>query len=72
LYRGSSDFKKGYRPGTNIVNNEKGDLVADCHRILVRWRNHFPQLLSVLGVGDIRQTEIQTAVPLQFRQLLKR
>ena len=29
LYRGISDFKKGYQPRTNIVWNEKGDLVAD-------------------------------------------
>jgi hypothetical protein len=30
LYRDISDFKKGYQPRTNIVNDEKGDLVADC------------------------------------------
>ena len=29
LYRCISDFKKGYQPRTNIVWNEKGDLVAD-------------------------------------------
>jgi hypothetical protein len=29
FYRGFSDFKKGYRPGTNTVKNEKDDLVAD-------------------------------------------
>jgi hypothetical protein len=32
LYRGSNHFKKGYQPRTNIVKDEKGDLVADCHR----------------------------------------
>jgi hypothetical protein len=31
---------------------------------LARWRNHFCQLLSVHGVNDTRQTEIQTAEPL--------
>jgi len=28
LYRGISDFKKGYQPRTNIVKDDKGDLVA--------------------------------------------
>ena len=30
LYGDISDFKKGYQPRTNIVNDEKGDLVTDC------------------------------------------
>ena len=29
FYRGINDFKKGYRPRTNIIKDEKGDLVAD-------------------------------------------
>jgi hypothetical protein len=36
LYKGISDFKKGYRPITNIVKNEKADLVADSHSILAK------------------------------------
>jgi hypothetical protein len=48
LYRGSNDFKKGYQPRTHIVKEEKGDLVADSHSILARWRNDFSQLLNVL------------------------
>jgi len=40
LYRHISDFKKGLHPRANIVQDEKGDLVADCCRILARWRNH--------------------------------
>jgi hypothetical protein len=39
-------------------------LVADCHSILARWRNHFSQLLNVHGVNDVRQTELHTAEPL--------
>jgi len=54
----------GYQPRTNRVKEGKGDLVADFHSILARWRNHFPQLLNVHGVKDFRQTEIQTAVTL--------
>ena len=41
LYRGINDFKKGYQPRTDIVKDEKGDLVADSHSILARWRNYF-------------------------------
>jgi len=31
---------------------------------LERWQNHFSQLFDVLGVSDVRQTEIHTAEPL--------
>jgi len=34
LYRGINDFKKGYQPRTNMVQDEKGDLVTDAHCIL--------------------------------------
>jgi hypothetical protein len=64
LYRGISDFKKGYQPRNNVVKDEKGDLVADCYSILARWRNHFFQLLNACGFNDVRQTEIHTAEPL--------
>jgi len=58
------NLKKDYQPRINIVKDEKGDLVADSHSILARGRNHFSQLLNVLGVNDVRQTEIHTAGPL--------
>ena len=64
MYRGISDFKKGYQPRTNIVKDEKGNLVTDCHSILARWRNHFSQLFNVSGVSDVTQTEKHTAEPL--------
>jgi len=51
LYRGINDFKKGYQPRTNIVKDEKSDLVADSHSILARWRNDFSQLLNVQHGG---------------------
>jgi hypothetical protein len=41
MYRGISDIKKVYQPRTNIVKDEKGDLVADSHSILSRWRKYF-------------------------------
>ena len=64
LYRGINDFKKGYQPRTDIVKDEKVDIVADCHSILDRWRKHISQLQSVHGANDVRQTEIRTAQPL--------
>ena len=64
MYRGINDFKKGYQPRTIIVKDEKGDLVADSHSIMVRWRNYFSQVLNIHGVNDVRQVEIHTAEPL--------
>jgi hypothetical protein len=64
LYRGISDFKKGYQPRTNIVKDDESDLVADSHSILVRGRNHFSQVLNIHGVNDIRHTELHTAAPI--------
>jgi hypothetical protein len=55
---------RSYRSRTNIVQDEKGDAVADCHSILSRWRNHFSELLNAQGVNDVMWTEIQTAEPL--------
>jgi hypothetical protein len=63
LYRGINNFKKGNQPRTNVVKDEKGDLVADSHSILARWKNYFFQLVNVHGVNDVRQTEIHTAEP---------
>jgi hypothetical protein len=43
---------------------ENGDLLADSHNILNRWKNYFCQLLNVHRVSDVRQREIHTAEPL--------
>jgi len=64
LYRGINDVKKGYQPRTRRVKDEKGDLVADVHSIMVRWRNYFSQILNVHGVSEVRQADIHTAEPL--------
>jgi hypothetical protein len=64
LYRGISDSNKDYQPRTNILNDEKCDVVADCHSILARWRNYFCRLLNLNKVSDVRQTEIHAAVSL--------
>jgi len=61
LYRGINDFKEGYQPRTIIVKYEEGDLVADSHSFMTRWKNYFSQLLNVHGPKDVRQEAIHTA-----------
>jgi hypothetical protein len=63
LYRGINEFKKGYQPRTNLVKDKRGDLLADAHKILNRWKNYFRELLNVHGTSGVRQTEIHTAEP---------
>ena len=63
MYRGISDFKKGYQHRTTVVKDERGELVAHPHSIMARWRNYFSQLLNVHEV-NIRQAEIHTVEPL--------
>jgi hypothetical protein len=46
------------------VKNENGDLFADSHNILNRWKNYFSQLLNEHRASDVRQIEIHTAEPL--------
>jgi hypothetical protein len=41
LYRGINEFKKGYQPRSNLVKDENGDLLADFHNILNRWKNNY-------------------------------
>ena len=42
LYRGINDFKKGYRPRTNIVKDETGDLVTGSYSILLGGGTIYP------------------------------
>jgi hypothetical protein len=46
------------------VKDENGDLLADSHNIVNKWKNYFSQLLNVHRVSDVRQMEIHTAEPL--------
>jgi hypothetical protein len=43
---------------TNLVKDENGDLLADSHNILNRWKNYFSQF------SGVRQIEIHTSEPL--------
>jgi hypothetical protein len=46
------------------VKDINGDLLADSHNILNRWKNYFSQLLNVHNVSDVRQIELHMAEPL--------
>jgi hypothetical protein len=46
------------------VTDENGDLLADSHNILNRWKSYFSQLLNVHNVSDVRQIEVHSAEPL--------
>jgi len=46
------------------VKDEKGDLIADSHSIVARWRKYLSQLFNVHGVKDVGQAEIYKAEPL--------
>jgi hypothetical protein len=63
LYRGINEFKKGYQPRNNLVKDDRGDLLADPYKMLVRWKEYFCQLFNLHGVGGVRQTEMHTAEP---------
>ncbi|KAJ4440630.1 hypothetical protein ANN_08777 [Periplaneta americana] len=38
------EFKKVYQKRINVIKDENGDLLADSHPILNRWKNYFGQL----------------------------
>jgi hypothetical protein len=38
LYREINGFKRSYQPGSNLVKNENGDLLADSHNIRIGGR----------------------------------
>jgi hypothetical protein len=46
-----------------LVKDKRGNLLADPHKILNRWKNYFHQVLNVHGAGGVRKTEMQTAEP---------
>jgi hypothetical protein len=61
LYREINGFKRGYQQRNNLVKDENGDMLADSHNILNRWKNYFSQLINVRNVSDVRQIEVHTA-----------
>jgi hypothetical protein len=43
------------------MKDENGELLANSHNILNRWKNYFSQLLNVHGISHVRQIKICTA-----------
>jgi hypothetical protein len=43
------------------VKDENGNLLADSHNILNRWKNCFSQLLNVYSVSEVKHIELHTA-----------
>jgi hypothetical protein len=41
------------------LKDENGDLLAESHNILNRWKGCFSQLLTVHSISDVRQIYIQ-------------
>jgi hypothetical protein len=37
LHTDINEFKKCYYPETNLIENKKGDLLANIHNILFQW-----------------------------------
>jgi hypothetical protein len=50
LYRRINELRRGYQPRGSLVKDENGDLLADSHNILYRWKNYFSHLLNVHNV----------------------
>jgi hypothetical protein len=58
LYRGINEFKRGYKPRSNLVKDENGNDHADSHRILNRWKDCFSQnILLVAYCWEARKKE---------------
>jgi hypothetical protein len=60
-FRAKNGFKKGYQLRTNLIKEERGDLLTDPLKSLSGWKNYFCQLLNVQRTGGVRQTEKHTA-----------
>ena len=57
-------LRRGTSLDVIIVKDEKGDLEADSHSIVVRWRKYFSQLFNLHGFKDVGQAEIHRAEPM--------
>jgi hypothetical protein len=48
LYWAINEFKKGYQPRSDLLKDKRGDLIAEPHKILNRWKKYFCQLLMCM------------------------
>jgi hypothetical protein len=49
LCRGTAEFKKVYQPRTNVVKDERSDLLADPHKTVNRWKNYLSAIECTWG-----------------------
>jgi len=59
----------GYQHRTNLLKDEKGDLLAVSHNILSRWKNYLWQLwnVDVRGVNGARSSEMHPSGPVVLK-----
>jgi hypothetical protein len=60
IYRHINEFKELYEPRTNVIKDEKVNLLADPQSVLNWWKSFFNQVLNVHGFEDIRLTGVHT------------
>jgi hypothetical protein len=46
------ELKRGYQPRSNLMKDKNGNVLADSHNILNRWKNYFSQILNVHNVSN--------------------
>ena len=46
VYRGINEFKKCQKPRGKLVQDKKGNLLADFHSVMNGWKKCFCQLLN--------------------------
>jgi hypothetical protein len=51
IYKGITEFMKGYQPKTNLVKDVWGDLLADPQKILTRWKNYLSAIKCTRARG---------------------
>jgi hypothetical protein len=44
-----------------LIKDDSGDLLADYHSNLNRWKNYFCQLWNEHGINDVTQTKMHIA-----------
>jgi hypothetical protein len=49
---------------SNLAKDENGDLLANFHNLLNRWKSYFSRFLNIHNFCDVKQIEKHTAGPL--------
>jgi hypothetical protein len=60
LYRGITEFKKGYKPRTNTVKDKMGDLLEGSSTCMERMEELLLSAIECTGPGGVKETDIHT------------